>query len=1159
MFSFPPGNSNGNQPQLVINPNSLLFHDTTRIRLNQSRPALHDSTFKLPNNANDGSPTASPKRGNTRLKQSSSFRSVSSVALRPREPPPPPPKFSLPPGKGSSLASVPARLQKALSTSTLLSKSTEKLNLSGSGKGSSQSHYGPGGRLLPSKSQISLPLGFTTTSKAAGLLASNSSNSVSSDTIYVPTKSHVTPPATNNLTNKSSSSSSLASRSKSLTDRCEALEKVLREQKRTEINEVDVYRPSHSQKLRPAPSLGSLVTTPLPKDDMDSKSIEIVTKENDVSEIRIYSASNSNPNHNTSGGSSDENLPYQGIIYESTKTLITTETPALSLPPTPTKSVPPPRPSPPEIHYAATDLFPSSQQSQSSPQVHAQSSPQKTSSPKSSPPPPVPTAKESSYECNGKSVVLIIDNNKKKSEPKEDNTPLANYNEPIDTIPRGSSRHKMPPPQIPLPSIPQTYQTGDSGDDLGEPLYDDVVNHSAPEPLPAVPKSLAGSLGRKSLKGVVISPPHQLGELPPLPPPPVPPHRTPIQTTSIISTSTPQIQPQLVSSTLPCLACPPSLPPPNLPSKSLSEFHNRPLVIQENEEESLLEEEVDNLYNDIGTPSSTLKSSTAAQFASAVKDAFFGAIGGGNKRNSGDFSDRRSVHSTGSGGSCSVSAPVAAPSKKLISSVVDQQKPQLIYDDTLSVSSSGAGSTASVSSSHSCGGGTTTSRIINHSQKKTVQQMVPLPAPPTLSNNKSSSELNNQDEDANEEPLYDDVLNLTEQTELSSKNKKEDISSSRRSLNTIVASEYHSSNSSDSGTEDLPPPLPAQGPPPLPKELPLMTFPLLTPSQQMPTPAVIPNSSSKSKDETLKSTRTLLTELNEKLSKLNVNSASTEGSANQPAQSSSTSPGGSSDASSGEFNSDSFHISKVVISPSSESSGVEEDYNSEKNYSLSLGGSSTNGSTSSRGGSDNENTYGSNKKKQNAATPTSNVNQSSGVKSENQKNITSQSITMARGKFLENMKLSMLGNGSSSPAPVNNGPKGLLMMSASSTVKPTTPLADSNEEEPIYEEIGENLQKGNQITPPTPTAIPTQPSTSTETVDDEDDDDGRSTSPIYADAFDAKSMFDGASRSEILSFLESIRDRLTGAESVSLLITKETFPSYNASHRKQKVYREMSL
>ncbi len=132
-------------------------------------------------------------------------------------------------------------------------------------------------------------------------------------------------------------------------------------------------------------------------------------------------------------------------------------------------------------------------------------------------------------------------------------------------------------------------------------------------------------------------------------------------------------------------------------------------------------------------------------------------------------------------------------------------------------------------------------------------------------------------------------------------------------------------------------------------------------------------------------------------------------------------------------------------------------------------------------------------------------------------------------------------------------------MSTPSTVKSTTHLADNDEDEPIYEEIGENLQKGNQITPPTPTVIPTQPSTSTETVDEEDDDDGRSTSPIYADAFDAKSMFDGASRSEILSFLESIRDRLTGAESVSLLITKETSPRYKASHRKQKVYMEISL
>ena len=68
-----------------MNPNSLLFHDTTRIRLNQSRPSI-DQTFKINVGGKDG-----PSTKATRLKQSSSFRQMGSTPLRPRDPPPPPP------------------------------------------------------------------------------------------------------------------------------------------------------------------------------------------------------------------------------------------------------------------------------------------------------------------------------------------------------------------------------------------------------------------------------------------------------------------------------------------------------------------------------------------------------------------------------------------------------------------------------------------------------------------------------------------------------------------------------------------------------------------------------------------------------------------------------------------------------------------------------------------------------------------------------------------------------------------------------------------------------------------------------------------------------------------------------------------------------------
>lgn len=999
-------------------------------------------------------------RGITRLKQSNSFRSVvGSIALRPREPPPPPPSASSIGSVRASLGGVPARLQKALSTSTLLSKSTEKLNVGASSK--TGSHYGPGGRLLPSKSQISLPMGLSTTYKAAGLLAASSTS-----TQDIPSVSFGASGVAKRIRDSghlSKSSSSLASRSKSLTDRCEALEKVLKEQR---VHEENVQE---TPKLRSAPSMPSLHLQPPPLNsaaDMDSKSIEIVTKENDVSEIRIYSASTGM----TPAPSYDENLPYQGIIYESTKTIITTES---SEPPTvsSTPKVAPPRPPPPEIHYAATDLFPSTP----SPAPSATS---KVSTPKSSPlapsvtptppfsHPPLPAipVTESEYECSGKSVVLIIDNNKKAQPTKalsstDDSTPLTNYSQPIDTIPRGS----ILPPTIPLPSIPCDAEEV-------EPLYDDVISHSVPD-VPA----------KGSLRGL----PPSLGELPPLPPPPVPPHRSPVPS----SPSTPLASKEVVSSTLPCLACPPSLPPPNLPSKSLSEFHNRPLVIQENEEDRL-ELEVDNLYNDITTPSNTLKSSTASQFATAMKSALFGAIGG-NKRNSGDFSDQRSIHSVGSNSS-----------KKLI------------YEDTLSVNSSSGASSST--SSYACKTSSKSAKISHQ------QQLVPLPLPPPPqppSSNKPATPapaLEQCMEDIVEEPLYDDVLNLTATTVTQ---QTESNISSKKDGSNGGGSEYHSSTNSDSGTEDLPPPLPAQGPPPLPKgELPLLTFPIIS-----TTPPV--SSKNTSKEEPLKGSlrgsTTLLSELNEKLSKLNVTSSqiNTVASRSSPGAGSSSSGG---DASSGEFNSEeNFHISKVVISPpSSESSGVEEDYRS-------LGGSGS--STSSRGGSDNEGNSYRGKKTNNSINNGGNNVPPLQQQQQQQQKMPSQAISMARGKFLENMKLSMLG--AAAPAPAA-GPKGLLIVTSGSV-----PAAEEDEE-PIYEEIGEHVQQMRMevtsriVSSSIPPPVAPQSEAKVEEVE-EDEEDNRSNSPLYADAFDAKSMFDGASRSEIISFLESVRDRLTGAESVS--------------------------
>jgi hypothetical protein len=335
-----------------------------------------------------------------------------------------------------------------------------------------------------------------------------------------------------------------------------------------------------------------------------------------------------------------------------------------------------------------------------------------------------------------------------------------------------------------------------------------------------------------------------------------------------------------------------------------------------------------------------------------------------------------------------------------------------------------------------------------------------------------------------EEPLYDDVLNL--------------ISSHAANVNSGTMD-----RDSDSGTEtDIPPPLPASGPPLLPKismDLPLIPLPslpgvvkvksvgggnsiskgtsrlfgeikslgkkmsrgdsseskivenqkepepepesvlLLEESYSdvsscntkflldLPQPVTAP---AEEDDLVLDRTRTLLNELNDKLAKLSFSPSD---------------------------------YSKTILPSSSESSGVEEDYNSERNYSLSngSGGSST-----------------------------------TSLESESYKlsavsKLVTETISMARGKFLDSMKIQQQ----------KQQQQGLKEH-------------EDGEDEPIYEEIceGGDAEVGVKALVAASSFL-------------------RSTSPIYADAFDAKSIFDGASRSEILSFLESIRDRLTAAES----------------------------
>jgi hypothetical protein len=1118
------------ETQKIINPNSLLFNDTTRIRLNQSRPSINE-TFKL-NLTQNGQGSrygsahhAGPVARNIRLKQSNSFRSIGSAPLRPREPPPPPP--SLLQQQRGVLKSTQSRLQKSISTSSLTGQAEKGLSKSLSTNhlnNGSSSHYG--NRLL-TKSEISLPIALQSTS------SNQASTSLKNESIYeqkdnravnsnVPKGSsgfetnstktvHGGRTALNrggiNDTN-TSSAPTFGSRSKSLSDRCEALDKVLGQQHKANANsnkELNTNKTNHSRNNKQndsaiegkvhEPQNGEIsrnnnngqtkTSSNINHNTIDSKSqqtklmsiyqgstttaerqsaqnIEIVTKENSVSEIRIYS-SGTNANADNKG------------IYEATKNNIsgsgiaaTTATPLQ------------------EIHYAATDLFPANEFLNGRNQFR-----------KPAPLPPIPTHESvlSQTRPQSTSVILIIDSNNdggsqnNNNEGKESSSPLT-YSQPIDTLTKAPFKQLPPPP----PNASMDELETEECDEMSEPLYDDVINHSTTEL--TTKKEVGGSIGRSSIissvssrkgsvrKSIVDSPIGRPSHLPPEPP-----------------TS----KGQIVSSTLPCLACPPSLPPPNLPSKNLSEFHHRPVVLDEDDgdrhnsyndvgNELILDEEVDNLYNDISdgvmTSSSNHGTSKSLQsFASSMKGALLSAI------KSMDF-DRRSMvsttsnHSNGSG----------KESNKFVDASCEGDN--FIYDDTLSVRSSNCAADTSRTYYHA----TFNAQSIAKTQVPEVNppskyQMSSYQRPVITGSNgtavqKPLDNLIEQEEplsdEAENEPLYDDVINFP--------------SSQNRDKSKIIDT---SNSSSDSGAESedaTPPPLPAQGPPihlrsKISAELPVIPFPII-PNRDintLPTQSsgafedsgsemsregsmekvigiatVHTNSSHSTKatslieshqsaeknsstnrsgdDMLITKTRSLLHELNEKLSQLNIIS---------PESSSVTGPRG---ILSVDFSS--LSPTKAAISSSSESSGVEEDYNSEKNYSLSNSSDAASGSSCSA-----EENY----------------------KLAQVSKLVTETITMARGKFLNSMKANS-GIGPSSSGSSNT----LLMLSTTNGSSPNLI------EEPIYEEIGGDMN--------------------------------RSSSPIYSDAFDAKSIFDGASRNEILSFLESIRDRLTTtSDSVSLL------------------------
>ena len=806
----------------------------------------------------------------------------------------------------------------------------------------------------------------------------------------------------------SNSSNGKGNKSKSLAEKCEAVEKILSQQIQTRnsttnsghnnnsnnnnrMSQADSTEPPLLQPRKEICTLTdpkSTVTSTTNQKTADSQNIEIVTRENSVSEIRIYSG---------------------------TKVLnITPQTPEPPLSGRGQEALK----GGSEIHYAATDIFKmnggGSQEKPQHGRSHSYAGSNST----------LPSRPQST------SVVLIM-NSSAGSDSEKSNSIKESFQSQVNMKQSGSpadpfSAPPRPPPLPPMNAksrIEDTRPTSSLGQsttqvkELEEPLYDDVINHSA----------------------------FVTGKNKPVQ------HETPLKMSSgsVGSGNNPismgnkkKVVQARRSSDAPPPTAPPPVPPPNkrMSAEDLDSLHS--------------------VYSDVGEGLSV--SITSNCNSSTSPDELL-------------YDDTQSVHSSYE-----------------TSSVNGKDK--LVQERDSS----------NASPNQTCQTKEKFPRLINHSATLIKEESIVL--------------------EEDEEPLYDDVLNLIH------------TSINANGINTT------GDRDSDSGTEtDVPPPLPASGPPVLAKvgiDLPLIPLPSLpalskvkgsssiskgtsrflgeimglgkkisgsrdngidssgssrssvksttdahdlepinqnlvteTPApacESLPsdevysdvspmTPSNKPGESNikflldipesmgaegeENEDDVLDRTRTLLNELNDKLAKLSFSPEDY-----------------------------STYISKVIIPSSSESSGVEEDYNSEKNYSLSNGSGSGGSSTTS-------------------------------MESENYKlsavsKLVTETISMARGKFLDSMKIINQGQGQSS-----------------------SPQSPSDAEEPIYEEIGENSNPSSAASTSNAMALANSLLL-------------RSTSPIYADAFDAKSIFDGASRNEILSFLESIRDRLTAAETV---------------------------
>ncbi|OXA64804.1 RhoGEF domain-containing protein gxcJ [Folsomia candida] len=1128
-----PANDAPYQPEKIINPNSLLFNDTTRIRLNQSRPSLNE-TFQLNLSTNgntsgtltSGSSSSTGGRG-IRLKQSSSFRTLGSSPLRPREPPPPPPPTASATlntkqtinTKSSSTSSK--RLQMNISSSIsgqldkLLTKSSSTNQIYGSNLSLN------GNRLHLSKSLISLPMDLQTTSNQASRVIKNQNTHGQ--------KANASPISNHNNSNKGSGfeangtktstraslksnvdckkidGNSNSGRSKSLTDRCEALDKMLGNNTagtNTALNNSassanknannsrsnllhnkseEIVQTNLSQGKRGnLKSSSSVANAAKPKSALaksseiaksmnghrssssqaadcqnDEHNIEIVTKENAVSEIRIYSVGTSAIVIPTGNGMAANNEPPTGRDSQlGGKGEVSKQ----------------------EMHYAATDICSQQRNNANSAQFLRQ------------PPPPLPPISQDARistqptRPQSTSVVLIVDSSKQNnglgngSKVTEQSSPLT-YSQPIDSL----SRNNMPSNYPPLPlqreshsALPTSnpYDSNPNADD--EPMYDDVIHHQQhhnstadkPNSNHNLNSNNNGSLGRKFLMASLSS---------------MNPIRKQVQDNSaekhvpVITTG------HVVSSTLPCMACPPSLPPPNLPSKNLSEFTNRPVIIKEDEggqprgsfgemtNDQSLDEEVDNLYNDISEGATSRGAKSLQSFASSMKGALLNAI-----KNM-DF-DRRSVISSGNASNHSGGSQNHNNVKYDCNDAGEGESCNLdnfIYDDTLSLRSENSDTKSSIHKSF--GSSHFKSSFDSFSLKSSNTSHFPPPPSSIRSNSSTIKQLSNLEEqdETDTDPLYDDVISY----------------SLVKSKNGVVIDTSHSSDSGAESEDAIPPPLPAQGPPKISTELPLLTFPLLLnrsnnstlnstnnnssslnaekisgdilspSSQQKSYQSLITGAGSVKADvDAVIRTRSLLSELNEKLSQLN-----------SLAEETTASSIGSNAGDKNRLEFSTYSPTKNNVSSSS-SSGVEEDYNSEKNYSFSNSSDGASGSSSSA-----EENY----------------------KLAQVTKLVAENITMARGKFLDSMKTNSLQSNLNSPANLKNA-----MLSSNGTSRPVSRDSGSSPsasgppmDEPIYEEIG---------------------------------DINRSHSPIYADAFDAKRIFDGgASKNEILSFLESIRDRLT--------------------------------